>query len=247
MSNEGTDDDIDHLFRSFQETDLSLEFLDPPLKRAITTMTYSITLANCDCIERLDIDLLSSVHSIFTVERSKFSAYAAKLVAKERFPCISVKLFPKGSVHITGCKSANDAIRVSRAICDLLESAYPGTSPRPLTYTLNMINIGLTCPFTIHLTRFADACRAHGGYAEQPEKPPSCIVRRKATVLVYKSGKMVVTGKSPESCAEAYAFVMKVLDAHEETYVNALRKEKAPARAARFLRDDTTSTAAYAP
>ena len=248
-------DGVPRLFRELDRLDAEVSGVKPT-KRVITTMTFSITLHGCDHLTRLDPQHMAehhlhTAHGRVVIEPSKFSAYAVKVVARDAFPTVNVKVFPKGILHITGCKSTYQLEDVVAMICDILRTAYPGTVPLIRTATLNMINLGITCPFNVRLTSFSDACRREGAYAEQPEKPPSCIVRHYGTVLIYKSGKMVVTAKTIEDCYKAYGFVIKTLNKYPNSFqlhpeppqTNALTNEKIPANAAKFLRSDTSCNA----
>lgn len=212
-----------------------------PEKRGITTMTFSALLDGFDVSAALFDPAHCNVSSPFKVEKSPFSKVALKLTAPEKYPSLSLKVFSNGSVHVTGCRTEDQVRDVLRDVCALLRTAYPDTAPRIKSWSLNMLNIGLACPCRIRLGLFADECRRRGAVAEQPEKPPSCIVRHDATVLVYTSGKMVITGRSVDACAASYAFVMHVLE--KAPHVRALRNENMPASAARFFLSDTTLTA----
>lgn len=186
--------------------------LNPKMPRyTISTMTFSVSLRGCETILRHDIERMRAVTSEFDIQVSKFArnAVALKTIASS----VNVKVFPRGSLHVTGCKTVDQLRDVVRRIIDLLTATYDDvTDPCVDSAALNMINIGTAWPFPIGLSRFADACRDMNVFAEQPERPPSCIVRRSATAFVYKSGKMIVTGKTPHACAETCAFVATILD-----------------------------------
>lgn len=182
-----------------------------PKSPCITTMTFSVMLDECALIDRHNIDTLRSCNKYFdTIEPSKFSPKAITMTKSSMN--MNIKVFPRGSVHITGCRHLHDLRNLIDALGVLLQAAYdmPRT-PKGISASLNMINVGTAWPHTIRLSEFAGACWAAGGYAEQPEKPPSCIVRHDATALAYKSGKMIVTGKTPAAIASTFAFVSGVL------------------------------------
>lgn len=175
---------------------------------SITTMTLTVTLNECDHLIAHSLPQLREHNQggyFRTIDVSKFSSKAVALVTTSS---LTIKLFPKGVVHITGCKDIDDVAELIACIIDLMQRAYNAQNITCHSVAINMINVSATWTQPIRLTQFADACRDVGGYAEQPEKPPSCIVRQTGgTALVYKSGKMIVTAKTPDAVTTMFRFL----------------------------------------
>lgn len=200
--------EIQRMFETIRRTTRVDGMPKPPY---ITTMTFTVLLDGCASVLQHDIQKLRACNTYFdTIEPSKFSAKAITMTKMSTN--MNIKVFPKGSVHATGCRDLDDLQTLVECLCRLLHKAYDlSRIPSGTSASLNMINVGTTWPTPIRLTEFAKACWDLGGYAEQPEKPPSCIVRHDATALAYKSGKMIVTGKSPRDVASTFGFVSCIL------------------------------------
>jgi TATA-box binding protein (TBP) (component of TFIID and TFIIIB) len=206
--------DIDEMFAAIRPHCLA------GMSPSITTMTFSVVLQGCENLGAIRVqDIQAANHGTFeSVQPSRFSPKAVSLVRKP----VNLKLFPKGSLHITGCRSLTDVLECIKSTCQVLRTAYGLHIPGYRSVTLNMINVSATWPFGVRLSHFADLCRNAGGYAEQPEKPPSCIVRRSATALIYKSGKTILTGKSTACIAETFTFVSGLMHQIKEDAMNTV-------------------------
>lgn len=177
----------------------------PPTHRHVTTMTCTATLRDIANTSRIHPDDFAGCRS-FVASVSKFSQYAVQLKST-RYASANLKYFPKGRVHVTGCRNATEVDTILGDLCGAVNS--PGIE----NLSLNMVNLSVTYPEKIILSSFTEACSRAGSYAERPEKPPSCIVRREnSTALVYTSGKFVVSARTADAAADMYAFVLSILD-----------------------------------
>lgn len=229
---------LDAFYEGLDRVDATLPHTMRPLRRLVTTMTLTAHMSGFT-VPFLYAREFQNTSLDVVVEQSKFARQALKMTSSDLFGSASIKVFPNGSIHMTGCKTYDQCLRIVQTVCDVLQEAFPDQHPHVERVTLNMINLGITGSQRILLGKLAEACRQRGVYAEQPEKPPSCIVRHTATVLAYTSGKMVITGGSPEKVLETYALMYDLLQnmvPHNRAFAN----ENTPAMAARFLRSDTT-------
>lgn len=169
----------------------------------VTTMTYHAKLSGCEDLQYLDC-------SKFThAKPSSFTRCALDIdIGLDK---LRVKLFPKGSVHVTGCKSEQDAIAAVNKVIQALQQAY-AISAEIQALDMVMINIRTLFEDPPQLDEIAKACESLGAAAEIPERPPSCLVRYQgATAMVYKSGKVILSAKSPESALSVYKVLERAI------------------------------------
>ena len=212
------------MFDAIIEKDRSLTTLAPPKRCHITTMTFIATLSRPVQLYKDAIQKFSAMQGsdpYFTaIGPCAFSDTSVEFHS-DAMPSVRTKLFNKGAVQITGCKSHVEAMLTLTELCRVV-SAYSGdqTPVEALTMNIALINANVTIDKGIHLTRFAHAARSRGIIAEQPERPPSCILKipsastqKYVTVLVYKPGKFVICGAAcPEDVSTSYGLVMDLLE-----------------------------------
>ena len=226
------------MYDAIEKIDVSLEVARPPKYCYLTTMTFVATLSSSDLkitpqmIE--DLGTYAASDEYFTsIGPSAFSSSTIELHSTS-MPSVRTKLFNKGSLQITGCKSHVQVMQSISEVCRVL-SEYLETTVEALTMVVALINANIGIHDGINLTRFAQAARERGILAEQPERPPSCILKmastlpgKTVTVLVYKPGKFTICAASPEDVAAAYSTVMSILDrgALDPKTSDALRKAR---------------------
>lgn len=232
----------DELTRSFRDmydaidaTNCSLRYLTPPRRCHITTMTFTATVSHAEPIRDAFIDQLQrDAHRdpyFTTIGPSAFSKSAVEFYAAS-MPSVKTKLFNKGALQLTGCKSHVEAMHTIVEVCRVL-SASCGHEIEALTMSCALINMNVTVDATIRLSRFADAVRAKGWIAEQPERPPSCILKYPSRVpgkvvsgLVYKTGNFVICGAPvPRDVSDTYRYIMQVFDEAWDTVLEPRRPE----------------------
>lgn len=135
----------------------------------------------------------------------------------------SIKLFNNGSMHITGCTSPTEFIEVSSAVCALMEyTAGIEGEDGPVSvqdFDIQMINMNFGAGRTLYLQALRDTCVSQGLSASyDPDTYPGLNVKlpigeRRVTVLLFKSGRVIVTGaKTAAELEEAHARITDVLD-----------------------------------
>jgi TATA-box binding protein (TBP) (component of TFIID and TFIIIB) len=236
----------DELTRSFKlmydtigETNAALRTIAPPKHCHITTMTFVATLSRQDLVmSPLVVRSICSYASddtyFTTIAQSAFSASSIEFHST-LMPSVRIKAFNKGALQITGCKTHVQAMHSIVEVCRVL-SMYFDTPLEAVTMDVALMNVNVSTHTGINLTKCAQAARFRGILAEQPERPPSCILKipgvngKMTTVLVYKPGKFTICAPSPEDAHVAYTAVMNIIDQHpditEDRTVDAIRRGK---------------------
>jgi len=213
------------MYHAIHEKDTSLTTIAPPKRCHITTMTFVATVSRPvqlykDAIQKFSA--LQDTDPYFTsIGPCAFSETSVEFHSNA-MPSVRTKLFNKGAVQITGCKSHVEAMFTLTELCRVVSAYYGDQTPvEALTMDIALINANVTIDRGIHLTRFAQAARSRGITAEQPERPPSCILKipsgastqKYVTVLVYKPGKFVICGAAcPHDVSTSYGMVIDLLD-----------------------------------
>ena len=138
----------------------------------------------------------------------------------------SIKMFTNGTVHATGCKSTREFEEVAHELADFLQAAMDvsptfGTVIRLYEPTLCMLNLNADLGREIKIRRLHDALLERGAVASyDPNTYPGLkILLGYATILLFKSGKIIISGKTddgrstPEGVARAAAYVCDVFGA----------------------------------
>jgi TATA-box binding protein (TBP) (component of TFIID and TFIIIB) len=140
----------------------------------------------------------------------------------------SVKVFRNGSVHVTGCQSPREFVRVTKAVCNLIQDI-GGIEPEEggrLTVSdvaVRMINMNFGIDRRLHLRALCDVCVAAGFTARyDADVYPGLNVKlpiggRVITVLLFKSGKVIITGARTAQELECAHAMITSLVAGEDT------------------------------
>ena len=227
------------MYDTIVETNATLRTTAPPKHCYITTMTFIATLSRQDLVlSPLVVREICSYASddpyFTTVAQSAFSASSVEFHSSI-MPSVRIKVFNKGALQITGCKTHVQAMHTIVEVCRVL-SMYLETPIEAVTMDVALMNVNVSTHTGINLTKFAQAARSRGILAEQPERPPSCILKipsakgKMTTVLVYKPGKFTICAPCPEDAHGAYTAVMNIIDQHadvtEARTVDAIRRGK---------------------
>lgn len=208
------------MYDAINDTNRSLGCVQTPQRCHVTTMTFTATLSHTFRVQPETIATFAGLDDDYftAIGPSAFSTAAIEFVAAS-MPSIRTRLFNNGAVQLTGCKSHVEAMHTLAELCRVLSGSV-GAAVEAETMKCALINMNVVLETGIRLSVFADAVRARGYIAEQPERPPSCILKlpsiarqKPVTVLVYKAGKFVICGAStPQDVALAYERVMRVCD-----------------------------------
>lgn len=135
----------------------------------------------------------------------------------------SVKVFDNGSMHVTGCTSPLEFLEVSSAVCTLMSDVAgiettDGSDVRVTAFNVHMINLNFGAGVQLYLQGLRDMCAASGFQASyDADTYPGLNVKlpigdRRITVLIFKSGKIIITGaKTPTELESAYNGITAIL------------------------------------
>lgn len=140
----------------------------------------------------------------------------------------SIKVFDNGSVHVTGCTSPRQFLEVADAVCKFMgdiagiQTVDGGDNVRLLDFDVQMINLNFGVERRLYLQGLRDEYAALGYVASyDSDTYPGLNVKlpvgdRRVTALLFKSGKVIITGaKTSEELEAAHAMVTRVLDAQD--------------------------------
>lgn len=199
-------------FTSIARVDARLQqngVVQRPPRVHVTTMTFTAKLSGID--QCVDAHLLAEHSTYFDIEPSKFSESSLKLTSVH-VPSVSIKLFKNWSVHVTGCKCQVEFACVLMELCALASAAMK-TTVTVQSFDLVMVNLNVSMAQGFIITKIAQEVRKRGVFAEQPERPPSCTIKSgSATVMIYKTGKIVFSARTAKAIADMYAFIYDVLE-----------------------------------
>lgn len=132
----------------------------------------------------------------------------------------SIKVFKNGSIHVTGCTSPAQFLEVATEVCRLLDlCCNEDTTTRITDFDVHMININFAAGRCLLLQDLRDTCLARGHTAiYDADVYPGLKVKlgegnNKVTALVFKSGKIIMTGKDPTQLATEQRHIAEVLAA----------------------------------
>lgn len=224
------------MFDEIFETNTRLQNIAMPMRCHVTTITFVAKLSESTCIRPETLESLHAMEGIdtffTTIGPCAFSKACVEFHSA-LLPSVRTKLFNKGALQITGCKSHLEAMHTISEICRVLSTFY-GHPIEAVSMDIALINLNVTLDKGICLTKCALAMRQKGIIAEQPERPPSCILRfpgetKTTTMIVYKPGKFVICGApKPRDVSRSYRIVMQTLDEMcdvlEKKNIDALRR-----------------------
>lgn len=221
-------------FDAMHVTNCNVDVALRPVRAHVTTMTIIGKLSG-------DISFLGSMASrhnmgynqtkccrlLELVEESAFfdpapSGFSKKaLQLKAKTLSASIKIFPIGSIQITGIKSQPELAWVLDEVCRLISSVDASCGVVCESFEPVMINVGIATTTGFNLENILHIVLGiEDGYAEMAERPPLCNVRLPcgngtySTLMVYKSGKIIMSGKTPGRIATAYRTFMNALHAN---------------------------------
>tara|TARA_Y100000592_G_scaffold95775_1_gene162988 strand:+ start:451 stop:1125 length:675 start_codon:yes stop_codon:yes gene_type:complete len=180
---------------------------EPPQARIVNVVcTFSIS-------ERVDLRNLTSKLPWAEFNAKKFAAASIRL----RSPRSTCLCFSSGNLVVTGTVSENDALLASRRYAAILRRY---VNPRVRMQRFRIQNIVATCECNccVDLQQVHAHWQTHCSY--EPEVFPGLIMRlEKVVVLIFRSGKVVLTG------AKERAHVREALKAVYEGIVRPYRAQ----------------------
>lgn len=127
------------------------------------------------------------------------------------------KVFKRGKFHLTGARSAAEALRTLKVVIRVIRALRPdctdeGRAVKVQSAKVQLLNTDFRLNSPVNLEALRDAIlQKYGTYCRyEPDHFAGCNVKlRTATVLVFKSGCVIITGaKRMVDIAHAFAFII---------------------------------------
>ena len=137
----------------------------------------------------------------------------------------SLKIFRNGRMHVTGCASPMQFLDVASAACKMIQDtagviAEDGGNVGVVDFNIEMINLNFEAPTPLFLQELNRTCASMGYTASyDADTYPGLNVKipagdRHVTALLFKSGKVIITGaKTPEELDAAHCKIVELLGA----------------------------------
>ena len=137
----------------------------------------------------------------------------------------SVKVFNNGSIHVTGCTSPTEFLSVASAVCKMMGEVagietVDGSAVCVTGFEIQMINMNFGAGKQLYLQGLRDTCASLGYVASyDADVYPGLNIKlpvgdRRVTVLIFRSGKIIITGaKSAADLEEAHRMITEVVAA----------------------------------
>lgn len=139
-------------------------------------------------------------------------------VLVDSFSRKSVKFFPNGRVHVTGCCDLYDIIRVRKQV-ECIFSAIMARPTQTDEFFIHMINTNFSMNYRLNLVQVIDLCEAQGCEVSfKPENYSAVKIKilrpagKKITASIFSSGCILVTGATTlKDISYSYEFLTRIL------------------------------------
>ena len=227
-------DEFLDFFDTMHTTNMSIDASIRPVRAHITTMTlygkldgdikFLMSMKDrhmpgsnrAKCCRLVE---LAESSEFFNMTPSQFSKTALQMKAKTL--SASIKIFHKGSFQITGIKSQPELMWVLDEACRLISSVDASTGVTVESFETAMINVSVATTTGFNLENLLNIANGMDDtFAEMPERPPSCNVNipvcdgKRVTSMIYKSGKIIMSGGTPSRLGRAYHTLMTTMHAN---------------------------------
>lgn len=127
------------------------------------------------------------------------------------------KVFANGKFHVTGVRSASEALRTLGIVIGMIRALRPDCTDvngqvKVLSATVQMLNTDFRLDAPLNLEQLRNTISTkYGVYSRyEPDHFPGCNIKfGGATVLAFKSGSVIITGaKRMGDVAHAFAFLL---------------------------------------
>jgi TATA-box binding protein (TBP) (component of TFIID and TFIIIB) len=131
----------------------------------------------------------------------------------------SIKFFPNGRVHVTGCSDLYDCARI-RTLVELIASTCFKKPVQSNEFLIHMINTNFSMNSNLNLTQVMDVCEKNGcDVSFKPENYSAVKVKfvpdggtKKVTASIFSSGCILITGAMClHDITVSYEFLLKIL------------------------------------
>lgn len=207
---EATEDTISHLsmttITSTFKVDTEIDVQD--LKQKMKDTPFKIKKKGSKCGEGF----------VWTIKENKFfNQMTAEFV--DDYSKKSIKFFPNGSIHVTGCADLIGCYRVMKQVEFCLKK-YTGKTVVASDFKVLMINVNFSMNSMLNLNRVTQVSESHGCLVSfKPEIYSAVKIKfvpgpnmKRITASVFSSGCVLITGaKTLEEITESYKFMVSIL------------------------------------
>jgi TATA-box binding protein (TBP) (component of TFIID and TFIIIB) len=210
---------------------------------SISTMTVNVTLS-----QGVSLQHLACAHALAerceagldvtgvevrvpdpAVRRAFNNAIIVKYALPDGSGGRSIKVFENGSLHITGCVTAAESLRVARAFAVVLDDLVPVSASADAVRTVKgfqvqMINSNCELSKGVVLPRLVEVLHrsGHALCEYDRSKHPGVIIQFRndttghfVTIIAFASGAVIITGvHEAQELRDAFAWLMAFLDEH---------------------------------
>lgn len=183
----------------------------------ITTMTIVASFGRLLDIQKIKTTFRENIINIkgflWTVKENKFFNQVT-IEHRNTYSKKSIKLFPNGSVHVTGCSDLDDATLVIKQICALIKMIFDDQEYNIDTYRVVMINSNFVMKYTLNLSSVIQVMKETGHKVSfNPETYSAVKIKtEKATISIFCSGSIIITGaQSLNDIIETYKELLTLL------------------------------------
>lgn len=155
---------------------------------------------------------------VWSIKENKFfNQMTAEFV--DDFSKKSIKFFPNGSIHVTGCADLIDCQRVMKQVEFCLKK-YTGKVVTASDFKVLMINVNFSMNSMLNLNQVTQVSESHGCIVSfKPEIYSAVKIKfvpgpnmKRITASVFSSGCVLITGaKTLDEIIESYKFMVKIL------------------------------------
>lgn len=143
----------------------------------------------------------------------------------------SIKVFDNGRIHVTGCTSILEFMDIVSGVCDLVESTLGDTMRQRLggvrveNFDIHLINLNFAVAIELGLEQLREmfVSRGHVASLDADVYPGLNVklripgVTRMPSVLLFKSGKVIMTGtKTVDELEAAFVVLTDMLNEYEK-------------------------------
>lgn len=155
---------------------------------------------------------------LWSIKENKFfNQMTAEFV--DDFSKKSIKFFPNGSIHVTGCSDLIDCRRVMKQVEFCLKT-YTGKVVVASDFKVLMVNVNFSMNSMLNLNHVTRVSESHGCVVSfKPEIYSAVKIKfvpgpnmKRITASVFSSGCVLITGaKTLEEITESYKFMISIL------------------------------------
>jgi len=191
---------------------------DKPLLLRISTMTVMGGREGAKTPLDIYKNFFSEPKQGWTLKNKSFNNSVTVMKVVENYKKRSVKFFPNGLIHVTGCSTPMESEKIVKEIQNLVDPLFEGISDfKCIDIQTQMINATFKVPHLIDQLALVEHYKRFKGIVTQSSFHPETYSAVKAriyglSVSVFKTGSIVLSGaKDLESLVKTYHFLLNAI------------------------------------